>query len=230
MTRMAELSNKMLAFLVIAAMVISVFGTIASLSKLGELSPLVTGASSTGIVNLTVEQLLSINFTFQNEAGAKVGAGNFSWGTGSVTGGASYANLSSRGTTDNWNGSSVTGSMNIENTGNRGVKLVISSANGSAATFAGGTAPIYRWNFSEQEVSSCLNTTNSEYNLNLTKLAGSFWENSTFNVNSSVTLCGNLTFQGAADEILMGIYIGLPSDSKTGDLIDVITATISEAT
>jgi len=227
---MAELSNKMLAFLVIAAMVISVFGTIASLSKLGELSPLVTGASSTGIVNLTVEQLLSINFTFQNEAGAKVGTGNFSWGTGSVIGGASYANLTSRGTADNWNGSSVIGSMNIENTGNRGVKLVISSANGSADTFASGTAPIYRWNFSEQEASSCLNTTNSKYNLNLTSLAGSFWENSTFDVNSSATLCGNFTFQNTADEILMGIYIGLPSDSKTGDLIDVISATISEAT
>lgn len=43
---MVELSNRFLATLVVIAMVISVFGTIASLSKLGELSPSITGSAS----------------------------------------------------------------------------------------------------------------------------------------------------------------------------------------
>ena len=226
---MAELSNKLLATLVVIAMVISVFGTIASLSKLGEMSPLITGAGTTGSVNLSVESLASINFSFQT--GSVLGRpGNISWGSGSVSTGQSYANLTTRGTTTNWNGTPVTGALSLENTGNIGVKLVLTSTNGSAATFLGGTNPIYRLNISENEVNSCNNdSTTTPYDHQQAGLNGSFFSTAVFNVNASRTVCGNFSFQATIDEILIGFYVGLPSDAGAGVHQDIIGATITAA-
>jgi len=229
MTVMAELSNKLLATLVVIAMVISVFGTIASLSKLGEMSPLITGAGTTGSVNLSVESLASINFSFQT--GSVLGRpGNISWGSGSVSTGQSYANLTTRGTTTNWNGTPVTGALSLENTGNIGVKLVLTSTNGSAGTFLGGTNPIYRLNISENEVNSCNNdSTTTPYDHEQAGLNGSFFSTAVFNVNASRTVCGNFSFQATKDEILIGFYVGLPSDAGSGVHQDIIGATITAA-
>ena len=226
---MAELSNKLLATLVVIAMGISVFGTIASLSKLGEMSPLITGAGTTGSVNLSVESLASINFSFQT--GSVLGRpGNISWGSGSVSTGQSYANLTTRGTTTNWNGTPVTGALSLENTGNIGVKLVLTSTNGSAATFLGGTNPIYRLNISENEVNSCNNdSTTTPYDHQQAGLNGSFFSTAVFNVNASRTVCGNFSFQATIDEILIGFYVGLPSDAGSGVHQDIIGATIAAA-
>lgn len=225
---MAELSNKLLATLVVAAMVISVFGTIASLSKLGELSPLITGAGTTGAVNLTVESLASVNFSFQSEGGTEGRPGNISWGLGSVATGNSYANISTRGTVTNWNGSAVTGALHLENTGNSGVKLVLTSSNASAATFLGGTNPVYRMNISEDEVNSC-NQATEVYDHQIAGLNGSFTATTVFNVNSSRTICGNFSSQSTKDELLIGLYIALPSDAPTGVHQDVIGVTITAA-
>ncbi|QQG38593.1 MAG: hypothetical protein HYS32_03225 [Candidatus Woesearchaeota archaeon] len=226
---MVELSNRFLATLVIVAMVISVFGFIASLSKIGEFAPIITGAGTTGSVNLTVESLVAINFSFHAEGGLEGAPGNISWGTGSVAVGQSYANLTTRGTATNWNGSSVTGALHLENIGNKGAKLVITSTNTSAATFLGGTNPIYRYNISEDEVGSCGNTSTNPYDHEVAGLNGSFFTSATFNVNASRTICGNFSFQSTKDEILIGFYLGLPSDSGSGDHQDVIGATITAA-
>ena len=150
-----EMSNKTIAIFLLAAIFISIVGTIVSLTKLGTLTH--TGyATGTGKTELNLSSTTSIKFAVNV----------VNWSTGSVnTTGSVYMNcsLSTSGLHsagcigfNTWNNTLI-----IENDGNTILSLVQVNSNVGNTTFPGGTqvygGPQFMWNFSQNESSSCGN-------------------------------------------------------------------------
>ncbi|RMF06493.1 hypothetical protein D6764_02115 [Candidatus Woesearchaeota archaeon] len=142
-----EVSNKTLAFLLVTAIVISLGGTLISLNKLGKLGATgITGAAAgTGNVSLTIGVDTTLN----------VVNGQIDFGTGSITGGNSYAILDSDYDPNvYWSGSEVAQFITLQNDGN--VKLNITfNSTATAAEFIGGTSPDFNYTVRDFEAGSC---------------------------------------------------------------------------
>ena len=166
-------------------------------------------ATSTGEANLTVESAVIINFT----------TSQINWGSGRVNTGSSYAGLNTFETNNVTNGNwtlQTAGGLRIQNLGNVNVTLNLSGTK-TAAQMIGGTSPSYRWNVSNVESGSCLNSTGGTDFLAL---------NNFHNVNTTTALfCGRFQFVDSADTVRIDFNLTVPSDSLTGALGDTITAT-----
>ncbi|MCX6706861.1 MAG: hypothetical protein NT001_01830 [Candidatus Woesearchaeota archaeon] len=160
-----ELSNKSLALLLIAALVVSLGGTLVSLNRLKSLeaaSPatgMVTLYSATAGVNVTITSTTAINFT----------TNYINFGTGNVNGTCGYCNMYSNYTLDSTGSissccqgfSGATTGLVIENIGNTNVSIGMNSTN-NAVTFIGGTTspgPQFRMKVTEKEARACWNGT-----------------------------------------------------------------------
>lgn len=161
------------------------------------------GYVSYGTVNLTVESRTQINFTTSMV--------NFS--SGSVTAGSANATLdtSGAGSVSQGNWTARTGLI-VQNDGNQNVSLALTSVQGTASSFLGGTNPAYQWNITNNEANSCTNASGVSLGTN-------------WNVNSSSMICSNFSYADASDTIRIDFKVTVPSDSKTGALSDTITAT-----
>lgn len=162
-------------------------------------------ATSTGTANLSVESSASINFT----------TNNINWQSGKVGVGLTNATLdTSAGTVTGGNWTVVSQGLVLENIGNTNVTLDIKTGK-TAATFIGGTSPSYEYNVSNVEASSC--TATAGFNLGV-------W----YTVNTTdpgTRVCDLFQFANGADTIRIDLRLVVPSDSKTGALGDIITAT-----
>lgn len=166
----------------------------------------ITGAVSTSVgqANLTVETVAAINFTTKF----------IDWGSGQVNSGSLKAYLNtSAGTVANGNWTANTAGLVLENIGNVNVSLTM-QAGKTAATFIGGTSPVYEWNFTNVQAGSC--TFDAGVN------EGAF---ATVSQAAPDDICTVFGYLDSADALRMDISITVPSDSKTGPLTDTITAT-----
>ena len=162
-------------------------------------------ATSTGTANLTVESTADINFT----------NGFLNWSSGRVNQGAANATLDTAlGTVTNGNWTAVTNGFQIENIGNVNVTLDL-LAGKDANSFLGGTAPLYRYNVTNNETGSCLNQ--SAFNF------GQYYDVNT--TSPGTRICTNFLFNDSKDRIRVDLRIIIPSDSLTGVLGDTWTAT-----
>ena len=174
----------------------------------------ITGKATAGEVNVTIESVLSINFT----------TGSVRWSSGRVNDGVTSAALTTFATGNvtggNWT-LQTAGGLRIENIGNVNVTLNL-SATKAASAFIGGTSPIYKWNITSVETNSCHNTTGTgEGSLNL---------NAFYDVNTSTTtFCNKFNFLTDRDVVRIDFNLTIPSDSFTGTLSDVITAVVTTA-
>ena len=152
--------------------------------------------------------MVAINFTNN--------AVNFSFGQVTTGFGAAYLiTTGSTGTVTNGNWTAQTGLI-IENIGNVNISLNLSGQK-TAAAFIGGTSPIYRWNVTG---TGCLNSTgDGEAGL----LKHIFYN---VNTTSGFQPCTVLRYEAAVDEVRIDFNLTIPEDSKTGALIDTITATV----
>ena len=166
-------------------------------------------ATSTGEANLTVESAVIINFT----------TSQINWGSGRVNSGFGSAGLNTFETNNVTNGNwtlQTAGGLRIQNLGNVNVTLNLSGTK-TAAQMIGGTGPGYKWNVSNVESGSCLNSTGGTDFLAL---------NNFYNVNTTTALfCGRFQFVDSADTVRIDFNLTVPSDSLTGALGDTITAT-----
>ena len=166
--------------------------------------------TSTAEVNLTIETLAVINFT----------TSLINYGTGRVNSGSTSAALTTFGTNNvtggNWT-LRTSGGLRLENIGNVNVSLNLTSSK-AAGAFLGGTAPVFKWNITNLEPNSCLNTTGTgETGLNL---------NVFYDVNTTTTnFCPRFNFLDSGDVIRIDFNLTIPSDSLTGALTTTITAT-----
>jgi hypothetical protein len=167
----------------------------------------------TGTANLSIGTTTQINFTTYI----------INWGSGQVNPGLTYAtlNTSVNGALNvsggNWTNNNA--GLVLKNIGNVNVTLVLQTGK-DANALLGGTSPGYQWNITDVvagtgAVSGCLFTSN-------------ITEGAFANVNSSAsgtTVCTTFSPNVSANAIRIDIALVVPSDSKTGAIGDIITAT-----
>ena len=202
--------NRLLLILAVAAVIVSVVAAGFTYFSVSNLVSRISGfATSTGEANLTVESVVSINFT----------TAFVDWGSGRVNDGQSIAQLTTlelnNVTNGNWTLTTV-GGLRIENIGNVNVTLNL-TAGKTAAQFLGGTNPGYQWNITNLEANSCLNSSSG---------TGALAHNIFYDVNTTTAdFCNIFQFADGSDTIRIDLNLSVPSDSLTGALTDTITAT-----
>ena len=200
-------SGKILLVIVVVAVVISLFSVGLLYLSVGDLFTVLSG-HATGEANLTIEPAATINFT----------RNALNWQSGRVNSGQTSAYLdTAAGTVKNGNWTAVSSGLRIENIGNLNVTLNLSVTK-TAASFIGGTSPVYQWNVTNGEPSSCLNATGGAVSMGHLGLY--------YNPNTTTSLwCFLFQFKDSADVVNVSINLTVPSDSITGALGDVVTAT-----
>jgi len=222
---MEDISNKTLAILLIAAMVVSLGGTILSLNRLSmyrgvpqQISGFATG---TGTANLSILQETTIT----------VVSNRIDFGTGilNVTGGCTNATLLSSShspTAGNWSpvydncwvSNATTPAavqfsgedIVIRNDGNVNVSLRMDSQADSAANFIGGSfmTPVYQFQSVSNETDACDYANNGS------------WVD--INATATMRICSMLKSNNAEDEARVSIKITIPKDA-TGYKQDNLT-------
>ena len=188
-----DISNKALAGLLIAAIVISISGTMMVINKNGGLTGFATQQNASASVNIS--GVVSI----------KLNTNSINFGTGSVTPGQTYCNISQIASTaafdetpascGTW--SNVTGSISLENDGNVNANITVKSTK-NATDFVGGTSPGLFSQAANDEASSCNLGLQSNFTT-LDTIARSF--------------CQRLQYGDALDSLKFGIKIKIPSDA-----------------
>jgi hypothetical protein len=196
------MNNNTLLTIAAIVMVVSVFSlgfTYYSVSsfKEGFLTGYVT-QNGTIYINITSNAAINLTNSIIN------------WSNGTLTPGATYAVLyTADGAVTNGTWQTQTNGFTIENIGTVNVSIKV-LAGKTAATFIGGTSPLYQYNVTNVEAGSCLNSTG----LTLTQL---------YNVNVTAPgtyVCDQLSFLDGSDSIKIDIKLGIPLDNTmTKDII-----------
>ncbi len=213
-----DISNKSLAVILVAAIVISIGGTVVSLNKFGQLSqPGYTGyatSSDAGQTNFSIMSNTTIEFVAGKDA--------MNFGNGEVNGsaaGVQNCTLQTNNTapsTDCIGFSALDNYFVIHNIGNIGVNLSLLS-NATAAQFIGGNASVhsFQWQVGANESGSCL---------------GSLSDTSFTNVTNGTTIahaknvCTNLDYNLPTNSLWVNLKLVIPEDAPQGIHQATITA------
>ncbi len=190
-----ELNNRTLVYLVSIALLITLFGTIISLTRLQDIHYL-TGLATSGPVNVTVTTTAAINLTQHN----------INWGAGTVNPGQTNAVLDTFGTPyvarGSWGTSGVDG-FELQNIGNVVLNITINSTE-TASTYIGGSSPAFNFHVTNATGNgSCVGV----------MLTGE----QAFPANDIKTaICHKLNFTTNNDFLTIDINITVPEDAPTG--------------
>ena len=213
---MDEISNKTLAILLIAAIVVSLGGTLISLNRLARIKvPIITGflpgAPEQAEVKLEISSLVQVNFTTDT----------IDWGSGYVKAGYDFCVLNSYDAAIGDNCSSFTpqtAGLVLENIGNRNVTLNITMQK-NADDFIGGGSPVCQWNVSELE-------SGSAPGLELTP--GDWQSCSTTDVVVCNSTGGGFLAGDSTDTLNFDVLVQIPSDAAPGTKTNVMTASAAQ--
>jgi len=235
---MAEISNKTLALLLIAAIIISLGGMFITLNRLKQIfvpGVAVTGlATDEGTLTLTIAENVLVNFTIDT----------MDWGTGAIDSGKSkcllqsnFTNGSATGpwgvagnncTVDTFYGN-VSGFV-VENQGNRNVSLNITG--GTATTLFGAEGGGYRFNITNKPNNVACQNASGESGWSTSAQVGDDYNEqiswTSFAGTTEITLCCcNETMYGMPyidgnDTFYIHIQLEVPIDAQ-GALSDTIT-------
>jgi hypothetical protein len=144
--KMNSVSNRTLVYLLVVAIVVSLTGTLISLSKLGELSVTGFGAgNATGEINLSVITSCSVTMS----------GSDIDFGSGTVSSGGTCELNTSAGTNSGCSGfSTVSHGLNFTNNGNEDINLSI-KGNTTATAFITGTGPEFKINANAIQAGVC---------------------------------------------------------------------------
>lgn len=156
--------------------------------------------TDTAVVNVTIATNAAINFTTDF----------IDFGSGSVNTGQASATLNTDGTVTGGSWTPVSTNFTLENIGNTDVSLTLKMGK-TAAQYLGGTSPEYQFKFSNNEATSCVNSTPT-----------GVW---TATSTSDINLCSFFENGDANDTINIGVQLVIPSDSLVGTQTDTWTAT-----
>ena len=182
---------------------------------------MITGFASqtNGTVNITVNTLLSVNFT--------VSSMNF--GSGSVNAGSIHANVSSGEVTveGTWFAPGATG-FGVRNEGTVNATLYLRTGK-DASQLLGGTGPAYRFKVANSEANSCLNNTGGTTAGGTGGLVslGTFVDVNTTSLGTPI--CGIFQFPDASDSIEIDVFFTIPYDSLQGNLSDTFSLNYCQA-
>ena len=205
-----KVTNELLAGLLIAAVLITVVGTIVNSFRITQLYKSITGyaVNETGYVEVNVSSNVSITLP-QNTV---------DFGSGYLKSGASYVDLQSNDTTvpSNWENTSIydPSDLILENNGNTNVSVTVTS-NVTADEFIGGDDPQFKFAAENNESNSCVGTLQSSY----TELT-----------TTAQNVCTNLGAISSANSlkihILLRVSVGA---STTGKEVAALTFSASQA-
>jgi hypothetical protein len=206
-----EFSNKTLAWLVVATIVVSLAGTLISVNRITQGPTGFATANATGNATVSISSVTQLNFVV---SAVDFGAGQV-WGN--VTTGY-HCNLTINGTQaitktagcNGFNSSNTAGPLVLENTGNTPLNVTLNfSAN--ATNFIGGggginPGPSFKFLMSENETTSCpgLNGTLAVW----TEVN----ESQNYRVCQGAT-ANMLQYGSATDTLSIGISISIPSNA-----------------
>ncbi|MBI4145536.1 hypothetical protein HY493_05035 [Candidatus Woesearchaeota archaeon] len=215
-----DISNKSLATLLIVAIVVSVGGTWLVLNKAPSLLT-ITGLQSstdTGTALLQINTVASLRFA--------VDVVNFQNGSVNTSSGNTVCTMDTTGVSlarsQCINFTNVTAGFQIENDGSTNLSVNLSSDK-SADTFFGGSASLneFKWKISQNESSSCLNSTGGSGGTTVTPTAYTDVDTSA----GGITVCPFLKFLDASDSIKVDINVTIPYDATSGVKTATLTAT-----
>lgn len=199
-----EISNKTLAVIVVAAIVITL-GSTALIMRMG--APMITG--------MAVQQAGTATFNITDTVLIEINDNDIDFGHGSVTAGATNAVIDSEGTNTSWDGTVTADEFELENQGNVAIDIHVNSTD-TAAQFIGGSTPLYKWATDLTDVTGP--GTCSTY---LGGAEDTFVEVVTTDTNT--LFCGSLPHTDGGDRVGMDLQLTIPSDATPG----VRTATIN---
>jgi len=205
-------SDNLLITVAVIALFVSVIGAALTYNSLATFQNFITGhAFENGTVVLDVTSTASINITSAN---GSTGSKTLSWGSGVVSG-SSTGHLWSNGTSTFWTGSNVSEGFIVENIGNVDVAVGIST-NASAASFIGGSSPTFQYNLSNYTGGYCSGGA-----------ADALYHD--FSSGQPDIACVNFSKASGLDKMRVDVGIRLPSDSKTGSLVNRVVLNYSAA-
>jgi len=203
---MKDINNRSLAMLLVVVIATSLAGTWLVLTKAPGVLLITGRQTDTGTASVTVNTVSSIDFTVDAVA---FGTGNVNTSNGNTN-----CVLDTEGTNDAAKCTSfntVTVPFEITNTGNANLSVNLNFSN-NAATFIGGTSPVYNYKVSENESNSC---------------AGGVTDATSYESvnNSDPEICANLEYLDAKDSLNVDINITIPYDTATGAKSSTLTVT-----
>jgi len=213
-------ADNLLLIVAIIAVVVAVLGAGITYNYLTSFRNKLTGfATGTGTINLSVESAAAINFT----------TNVINWGSGRVNAGSDNATLNTAGGANNVTGGNWTGNTAgfvVENIGNLNVTFDLKTGLNNVSLLGGsaGGGPQYRYNVTNKDAGSCLNSTGGT---DLSITLGTFYDVNT--TDPGTRICGRFVIPDASDELRIDVKLIIPSDSKTGTISDTFTATFAAA-
>jgi hypothetical protein len=209
-----EFSNRTLAWLVVAAIIVSMTGTLISINSLN-MTGLVTSNTS-GNASVTISSLTGLTFSIPSLV----------FGSGAVNDTTSgynctmYINFTTSPNIvksigcDGFNSTNLGGPLTLENTGNTIINVTLNfSAN--ATNFIGGGGglnpmPQFMFSVAQNETNSC---TTPFY---------PSWTNVVENTN--VVICNGMDYGANSDSLAIGVLVVIPSNVPQGTKTVTITA------
>ena len=211
------ITNRHLVIILSWVIVISLFGTMISLTQLGRV-PYLTGTVTRGITNLSVSTSIAVNFT----------TSNLTWGKGQVSPGFSRAILDTfAGSVTGGNWTAEKENFTIRNVGNVDINVTMNNSMVNGTKLIRGTSPGYnmkifepRGNDSSASGGSCHNATGKMFgNLQWMGINGSAKAQDIV-APGGETLCENLSFRNQYNYLYIALRLYIPSDSKKGVIQD----------
>jgi len=211
------MKSSVLTIITVVVVLVTLVNFSLTLMKISDLRKTISGlASDAGYVNLTVESLASLNFSFPE----------VNFGSGKVDLGVTNATLQTDTdacTDGNWTFSGQ--KLILDNIGNVNLSVNL-SAGASAASFIGGASaggPLYQWNISMMpgETWACRN--DSETSTSGTTQGLDLYEGTS--TAATAMVCHPLMYVANNNSIRIDFYLRVPEDSLKGALVDTITAT-----
>jgi hypothetical protein len=221
---MSDISNRTLAFLLIAALVISLGGTLVSLTRLEQVKHIgITGFAGTnttrGNVSVTIQDVTWINFSTKK----------CNWGTGYVLKGTCWMNGSWKNATScapSWSSTACTTGLILKNVGNNNVSLNLTWSNNSA--FLTGTGASLQFKVLNGSTSVPTSWSDggctrglSAGTWNMTKF-NNIWRNVTA-ARSNMT-CDRFTFATGRQTITIHVLVGFTQSATSGFKQVILTA------
>lgn len=208
-----ELSNKTLAWLVLAAIVVSLTGTILSINSL----------NMTGLVTYNTTGNASVSITTQTQLNFVIAS--LSFGSGSVNGSGGYnctmyinkttsPNITQIGGCVGFNTTNLGGVLTLQNDGNTVINVTLNFT-ANATDFIGGggapnPAPQFMFSAANNESASC------------TTLYDTSWTNVV--ESTPTTICEGLNYADVSDSLAVGLFVVIPSNTPQGSKTVTITA------
>lgn len=211
-----EFSNKTLAWLVVATIVVSLAGTLISVNRITQ------GAN--GLVTFNTTGNATVSITTQTQLNFIVSALNFGVGQVNASVTTNYQcnmslNKSNAGTfyraggCVNFSTTNAGGALTLQNDGNTFLNVSLNFSTNAAGFIGGGGAPnplpLFKFSVSENESGSCFGGMNATMNNTYFDVVANQW----------IPVCSgspgnNLLYADGSDSLTIGIFIGIPSDAQ----------------